>query len=58
MTDTDELATLRARVAELEESLHGLCGAYEALCADTGMPYHQSPGSYYSHARATLEEKP
>ncbi len=45
-------------LAEALWLLARLADAYEIVCGDTGKNYHQSPGSYYAHARAFLSRQP
>jgi hypothetical protein len=39
---------------DLLEALKGMCDAYELLCQQSGMNYHESPSSKYAHARAAI----
>lgn len=40
--------------AELVEGLGRLADAYECLCGQAGMNYHESAGSHYAKARALI----
>ena len=45
---------LRERQWKLLATLECMCDAYELVCADSGMNYHESKSSKYAHARALI----
>jgi hypothetical protein len=47
----------KSRIEELERHLTGMCDAYELLCQQARMPYHESPSSKYVAARQALSDK-
>ena len=53
-----QVADRDKRIAELARHLTGMLDAYELLCQQSGMNYHESPSSKYAAARQALSAIP